>query len=56
MNAKTFFPYCFCFLFVAAVKESNFTTRSIKDIPFNMGFDDPYYFSKALQNSYGHLA
>lgn len=31
----------------------DFTTRSIKDIAFSMGFDDPYYFSKRFRTVIG---
>lgn len=36
-----------------ACQQLNFTTRSIKDIAFSMGFDDPYYFSKRFRTVMG---
>jgi AraC family transcriptional regulator of arabinose operon len=32
-----------------ACQQLDFTNRSIKDIAFSMGFDDPYYFSKRFR-------
>jgi transcriptional regulator GlxA family with amidase domain len=32
-----------------ACQNLDFTERSIKDIAFSMGFDDPYYFSKRFR-------
>jgi len=36
-----------------ACQQLNFTTRSVKDIAFSMGFDDPYYFSKRFRTVIG---
>jgi len=36
-----------------ACQQLNFSTRSIKDIAFSMGFDDPYYFSKRFRTVMG---
>ena len=36
-----------------ACQQLNFTTRSVKDIAFSMGFDDPYYFSKRFSTVMG---
>ncbi|MBP6023540.1 AraC family transcriptional regulator [Ferruginibacter sp.] len=36
-----------------ACQELNFTNQSIKTIAFNMGFDDPYYFSKRFRTILG---
>ena len=36
-----------------ACQQLNFTTRSIKDIAFSMGFDDPYYLSKRFRTVMG---
>ena len=36
-----------------ACQELNFTNESIKAIAFNMGFDDPYYFSKRFRTILG---
>jgi len=36
-----------------ACQHLNFTGRSIKDIAFSMGFDDPYYFSKRFRTIIG---
>lgn len=36
-----------------ACQELNFTNESIKTIAFNMGFDDPYYFSKRFRTILG---
>jgi len=32
-----------------ACQQLDFTNRSVKDIAFSMGFDDPYYFSKRFK-------
>ncbi|MBV7530178.1 AraC family transcriptional regulator [Chitinophaga sp. sic0106] len=32
-----------------ACQQLDFTTRSVKDIAFSMGFDDPYYFSRRFR-------
>ncbi len=32
-----------------ACQQLDFTNRSVKDIAFSMGFDDPYYFSKRFR-------
>jgi AraC family transcriptional regulator, arabinose operon regulatory protein len=32
-----------------ACQQLDFTVRSVKDIAFSMGFDDPYYFSKRFR-------
>lgn len=32
-----------------ASQQLDFTTRSVKEIAFNLGFDDPYYFSKRFR-------
>ena len=36
-----------------ACQQLNFTDRSVKDIAFSMGFDDPYYFSKRFRTIIG---
>jgi len=36
-----------------ACQQFNFTDRSVKDIAFSMGFDDPYYFSKRFRTIIG---
>jgi AraC-like DNA-binding protein len=36
-----------------ACQQLDFTDRSIKDIAFSMGFDDPYYFSKRFRKIIG---
>ena len=36
-----------------ACQQLNFTNRSVKDIAFTMGFDDPYYFSKRFRTVIG---
>lgn len=36
-----------------ACQQLNFTNRSVKDIAFSMGFDDPYYFSKRFRTIIG---
>jgi AraC family transcriptional regulator of arabinose operon len=36
-----------------ACQQLDFTNRSIKDIAFSMGFDDPYYFSKRFRKIIG---
>jgi AraC family transcriptional regulator, arabinose operon regulatory protein len=36
-----------------ASQQLDFTSRSIKDIAFSMGFDDPYYFSKRFKKITG---
>ena len=36
-----------------ACQNLDFTERSIKDIAFSMGFDDPYYFSKRFRKIIG---
>jgi AraC-like DNA-binding protein len=36
-----------------ACQQLNFTNRSVKDIAFSMGFDDPYYFSKRFRTVIG---
>jgi AraC-like DNA-binding protein len=36
-----------------ACQELDFTNQSIKLIAFNMGFDDPYYFSKRFKTIIG---
>lgn len=36
-----------------ACQQLDFTTRSVKDIAFSMGFDDPYYFSKRFRTIIG---
>jgi len=36
-----------------ACQQLNFTRRSVKDIAFSMGFDDPYYFSKRFRTIIG---
>jgi AraC family transcriptional regulator, arabinose operon regulatory protein len=36
-----------------ACQHLDFTNRSIKDIAFSMGFDDPYYFSKRFRSIIG---
>lgn len=36
-----------------ACQHLDFTNRSIKDIAFSMGFDDPYYFSKRFRTVIG---
>jgi AraC-like DNA-binding protein len=36
-----------------ACQQLDFTDRSIKDIAFSMGFDDPYYFSKRFRTIIG---
>jgi len=36
-----------------ACQQLDFTNRSIKDIAFSMGFDDPYYFSKRFRTIIG---
>ncbi|MET0394018.1 MAG: AraC family transcriptional regulator [Chitinophagaceae bacterium] len=36
-----------------ACQQLNFTGRSVKDIAFSMGFDDPYYFSKRFRTIIG---
>jgi AraC-like DNA-binding protein len=36
-----------------ATQQLDFTDRSIKHIAMNMGFDDPYYFSKRFRKIIG---
>ena len=36
-----------------ACQQLDFTDRSVKDIAFSMGFDDPYYFSKRFRTIIG---
>jgi AraC family transcriptional regulator of arabinose operon len=36
-----------------ACQQLDFTNRSVKDIAFSMGFDDPYYFSKRFRTIIG---
>ena len=36
-----------------ACQQLDFSDRSIKDIAFSMGFDDPYYFSKRFRTIIG---
>jgi transcriptional regulator GlxA family with amidase domain len=36
-----------------ASQQLDFSNRSIKDIAFSMGFDDPYYFSKRFRKVIG---
>ena len=36
-----------------ACQQLNFSNRSIKDIAFGLGFDDPYYFSKRFRKNIG---
>ena len=36
-----------------ACQQLNFSNRSIKDIAFGLGFDDPYYFSKRFRTNSG---
>jgi len=36
-----------------ACQQLDFTNKSIKDIAFSMGFDDPYYFSKRFSTMIG---
>jgi AraC family transcriptional regulator, arabinose operon regulatory protein len=36
-----------------ACQQLDFTTKSVKDIAFSMGFDDPYYFSKRFRAMIG---
>ena len=36
-----------------ACQQLDFTNRSVKDIAFSMGFDDPYYFSKRFKTIIG---
>lgn len=36
-----------------ACQQLDFTSRSVKDIAFSMGFDDPYYFSKRFRTMIG---
>jgi AraC-like DNA-binding protein len=36
-----------------ASQQLDFTTRSVKEIAFNLGFDDPYYFSKRFRTIIG---
>jgi AraC-like DNA-binding protein len=36
-----------------ACQQLDFTDRSVKDIAFSMGFDDPYYFSKRFRKIIG---
>ncbi|MFD2918284.1 AraC family transcriptional regulator [Terrimonas rubra] len=36
-----------------ACQQLDFTSHSIKEIAFNMGFDDPYYFSKRFRTIIG---
>jgi AraC family transcriptional regulator, arabinose operon regulatory protein len=36
-----------------ACQQLDFTHQSVKEISFNMGFDDPYYFSKRFKNIIG---
>jgi len=36
-----------------ACQQLDFTHRSVKDIAFSMGFDDPYYFSKRFRTVIG---
>ena len=36
-----------------ACQQLDFTDRSIKEVAFNMGFDDPYYFSKRFKQVIG---
>jgi len=36
-----------------ACQQLDFSNRSIKDIAFGLGFDDPYYFSKRFRKNIG---